>query len=224
MQPLPPDFNLARDVHAAAVDEDLVFLNIASDAYLCLPGGAEAAILSPDRRRMALSDPILANDLLGAGLIASGETDAGIGAPCPVAPTRSALRSRYPGPTWSDVTEGSRALLDLTRHYRGRSFATILASARSGANRPARTFTSRGDLSDTVERFHRWIPYAPVSAKCLLRSFLLLRFLHRHGHDASWVFGVRTWPFQAHCWLQVDDLVLDDQAERVVGYAPILAV
>jgi hypothetical protein len=36
------------------------------------------------------------------------------------------------------------------------------------------------------------------------------------------VFGVRTWPFHAHCWLQCDDVVLDDQADRVAAYAPIL--
>ena len=41
---------------------------------------------------------------------------------------------------------------------------------------------------------------------------------------AVWVFGVRTWPFSAHCWLQIGDAVLDDDPERVGIYPPILAV
>jgi hypothetical protein len=52
---------------------------------------------------------------------------------------------------------------------------------------------------------------------------MLLRLLHAKGLDAHWVFGVRTWPFQAHCWLQCEDLVLDDQPDRVRAFTPIMA-
>ena len=57
-----------------------------------------------------------------------------------------------------------------------------------------------------------------------MRSFVLLRFLQRSGLNARWVIGVRTWPFSAHCWLQIDDTALDDAWERLVVYEPILAV
>lgn len=39
-----------------------------------------------------------------------------------------------------------------------------------------------------------------------------------------WVFGVRTWPFAAHCWIQIGDLVVGDVLDRVRGYTPIRAV
>ena len=55
-------------------------------------------------------------------------------------------------------------------------------------------------------------------------SCVLLRFLQRSGLDARWVFVVRTWPFAAHCWLQLEDTVLDDMVERLAAYEPILAV
>jgi hypothetical protein len=71
---------------------------------------------------------------------------------------------------------------------------------------------------EVVARFRRWAPFAPVSGKCLLRSFMLLRLLRRRGFDAHWVFGVSTWPFTAHCWLQVGDIVLDDSHERLLPY------
>ena len=48
--------------------------------------------------------------------------------------------------------------------------------------------------------------------------------LRRHGHDARWVFGVRTWPFRAHCWLQRGEVVLDDDLETLVPLTPILVI
>lgn len=79
-------------------------------------------------------------------------------------------------------------------------------------------------MLEVIASFHRWAPFAPAPGKCLLRSFMLLRLLRRHGHDARWVFGVRTWPFRAHCWLQAGDVVLDDDVEALVALTPILVV
>ena len=72
--------------------------------------------------------------------------------------------------------------------------------------------------------FQRVAVWLPMPRKCLVRSFVLLRFLQRSGLNARWVFGVRTWPFAAHCWLQLEDTVLDDLVERLAAYEPILAV
>ena len=113
----------------------------------------------------------------------------------------------------------TRCGVDLLFSYRGRSFAEILARAAT----PLGTEPSE-PLEAVVQRFHRWAPYAPFSGKCLLRSFVLLRHLRRHGHDPAWVFGVTTWPFGAHCWLQHDDVVLDDTCDRVALFRPILVL
>jgi hypothetical protein len=78
------------------------------------------------------------------------------------------------------------------------------------------------ELLECVDAFHRWSPYAPVSGKCLLRAFMLRRFLIRNGHNAHWVFGVTTWPFSAHCWLQCGTVALDEYAERTAAYTPIM--
>ena len=43
------------------------------------------------------------------------------------------------------------------------------------------------------------------------------------GIATQWLFGVRTWPFAAHCWLQIGNLVVGDRLERVRFYTPILA-
>jgi hypothetical protein len=76
-------------------------------------------------------------------------------------------------------------------------------------------------LADAFARMAVWVP---VSRKCLIRSLLLLLFLARAGAKADWVFGVRTWPFGAHCWVQSGETCLDDEPERLAGYHPILVV
>jgi hypothetical protein len=206
-------------VHAAVVDEHIVFLDASAGAYFCRAcAGAE---VRPDRRTLALSDDDLAADLLSNNLVA---------APCGPAPARrwspppraTALRATYPQPGLRDIREAVLALCDLLRTYRGRSFPQLLATARAGL--APQLIDRPPDLLELLDRFQRWAPYAPVTYKCLLRSFLLLRLLHRHGQDADWVFGVTTWPFDAHCWLQVDDVVLDDEVDRVARYTPIMVL
>ncbi|WP_068875136.1 MULTISPECIES: lasso peptide biosynthesis B2 protein [unclassified Phenylobacterium] len=213
---------LAPDVHAVGVNGDLVFLNVSRDAYICLPDGEAAAHLSADRRALTVMQPDLAADLAGAGLLATlgGSEDAAVN---PLAawrhPSRSALPDRFDPPRARDAIAVAAASLDLLTAYRGRAFREILAIARRTRTAPPHENEA---LLACVADFHRWAPFAPTSAKCLLRSFMLLRWLQRRGHDALWVFGVRTWPFHAHCWLQCGDLVLDDEPDRIRAFTPIL--
>ena len=59
---------------------------------------------------------------------------------------------------------------------------------------------------------------------CLLDSLTLVRFLARYGVFPQWVFGVKTDPFYAHCWVQQGDFVFNDTADYVRGFSPILVV
>jgi hypothetical protein len=211
---------LRPDVHATAVGEDLVLLDVAADRYLCLRAACGGAALSPGRESLDIADPDLLAQLRGAGLL----TTAAPGPSRPAAPpaaARSAIPAEVPPPGRREIGAAANAIADLLVRYRGRSFADVLAAGSTPRSAPP-AFTA--DLEAAVLRFHAWAPYAPVPTKCLLRSFMLLRILRRQGLDALWVFGVRTWPFHAHCWLQVEDVVLDDPAERTWAYSPILVV
>ncbi|MBS0331310.1 MAG: lasso peptide biosynthesis B2 protein [Proteobacteria bacterium] len=110
-------------------------------------------------------------------------------------------------------------LADILVGYRGKTFEQILATCEPTRSAPPRI---TANLLRVVDDFHRWAPFAPTSGKCLLRAYMLLRLLRRRGEDATWVFGVRTWPFHAHCWLQCEDVVLDDHPERIRAFTPIL--
>jgi len=210
---------LCPAVHAVAVDADVVFLSVEEDTYLCLPDGASQLTFGPDGS-VTVFDDQLAAALVGRGLVSEGEGSVARHSPPPL-PLRSALRDTYPPPAITDLAPTSRALADVLRYYVGKSFASLLEAAqRTGEWRQPFTL----DLQEAADRYHRWAPYAPLPGKCLLRSFVLRRELRRAGLDAAWVFGVRTWPFHAHCWLQADDVVLDDHHERVRSYTPLMVI
>ena len=59
---------------------------------------------------------------------------------------------------------------------------------------------------------------------CLFRALALQEFLAASGLHPSLVFGVDTNPFSAHCWLQHEELVLNDCPETVNNFTPILVI
>lgn len=59
--------------------------------------------------------------------------------------------------------------------------------------------------------------------QCLLDSLVLLDYLAWFGYYPFWVFGVRTAPFAAHCWVQAGSVVLNDQLSQTQEFTPILA-
>jgi hypothetical protein len=204
------------------VDQDLVFLDTLRDAYFCVPDGGSHADLQAAGRAIRLNGDDLLSDLRQAGLISRSRPEGVRPDPAEaIRPSASAVRSTYEAPRLGDVIDALVAMADLALHYRGRRFSEILESAAQGRS-PTTVCDSR--VFALADRFHRWIPYAPVSGKCLIRSFMLLRFLRRHGGDARWVFGVSTWPFRAHCWLQCGDTALDDHPDRLAAYTALLVL
>lgn len=212
---------LADGVHVAACPGgDVVFLALNADRYVCLPAGAARLALAPDGARLACDDAGLIADLRGLRLL-----DDGGQAPDREPPPPLPGRDLDDGPEGklraSDVIAAAQILRDALLRYRGRSLADLVALARRPVRVPSH---GAGDLIDETLRYRRLARWLPLPRKCLLQSFLLLRHLQRRGLGARWVFAARTWPFEAHCWLQSEDLALDDRSERLVAYAPILVV
>jgi hypothetical protein len=213
------DWRLASEVHGVAIGQDLVLLDVQADAYFCLVDAASSVAVGPDGE-VRIAEPAVRETLIEAGLITPGarrpqrnitpaQRDVG-----PAAPAR--LDAKTAGRLL-------RATWIARRHLSSRSFAQLLGWA---AARP-------GDQSDPeptdaliaeATRFAAVRVWAPFDGACLARSYMALQYLRLCGHDASWVIGVRTWPFSAHCWLQAGDIVLDDTAARVLPYRPILVV
>ena len=117
----------------------------------------------------------------------------------------------------------ARAGLDIaagTIAFRGKSLVQLIAATPVHRSRPG----DGARLGRRVAAFRAALPWIPFEGECLQRGFQLKRLLNRQGIAADWVFGVNTWPFVAHCWLQTGDLVIADRIERVRLYTPIMAV
>src|ERR1700732_718097 len=66
---------LCPDVHAVRIGDDLVFLDVAADRYLCWPD-AGVLPMSADRRRLTAPDSGVREDLMHAGLITEKSLEA----------------------------------------------------------------------------------------------------------------------------------------------------
>ena len=206
---------LRAGVHAVGVGPDAVLLDTDGDAYHCLPNGSRlCATLAtvgaePDEPRLEA--------LAGSGLLIHTPPAISRRRP-PLQPTRSVIHDRRTACAVRDVAPAISALAGVQRARRGGGLAPYLRLDR----RPA-----RGDAVDAIEagrRFWTLLPYLPIEGECLVRSALLMRFLTAGGLDADWVFGVRLHPFAAHCWVQVGDVCLNDDIERLSAYTPIMVV
>lgn len=204
---------LQPDVHAVAIGEDLALLDLARDAYLCLPDGAAA--LGPGAgaaiRPGAVADALQAGGLLGPELLAPRP------APPPL-PTRTLIHQPMSRVVLSRGLAAAVSVpADIRRARRGEGLVAwlALAEARRPLSRDAEAVAAAARQFWTVGA---WLP---VEGECLVRSAMLVAFLRRMGLSADWVFGVRLWPFAAHCWVQLDDVCLNDDVERLWPYTPL---
>jgi hypothetical protein len=103
---------------------------------------------------------------------------------------------------------------------------TIGRVARAGrlATMKRRPF-DEGTARQGVSLFYQLRPFLfSAHGACLFDSLALTLFLRRLGVFPRWIFGVRTGPFAAHCWLQHEHTVLNDSVDNVRSYTPIMLV
>jgi len=204
---------LARTVHAVKSGDDLILLDLETDDYILVPECSTVQVNGAALRApMDLLLDLAANDLLQSDGPASDRPGA------PPLPKYALPQTAAQHPSLRDMA----------------SFASIWAGA--SMRRPALQALVEGfagregcrdDLiavSGRVEMFRRLLPFAPRVGACLFQAELLLRFLNAAGLDADWVFGVRTWPFMAHCWLQIGDHCVSQNPETLTMYRPIMVI
>lgn len=205
--------SLADGVHAVRVGDDLVLLDLTADDYLCLPDCGALEISGRDVvggvdtiLRLAAEELLhpdwRPNDRMAPLALPTGRLPA-------VPPSR---------PTAGDVATFGRIWAETVLRRPTLSHLNERYSGRAGQRDDLAAVAAR------VEVFRQLLPLAPWTGECLLQAELLLRFLNASNLDADWVFGVRTFPFLAHCWLQLGDLCVSEAAETLTVYRPILVI
>jgi hypothetical protein len=215
-------YQLCDQVSFCVTDGRTVFLDARRDRYFCLNGDAERAF-----RALLYAEPAPPKglkDLIRSQLVEEGEGPP-MAAVSPPRPTRSALEepsaaaSRRAG---TAVEVAWRVAAARTR-VKWRAFSTIVNQVQVRKPRAAARTASDAPL-EWAAAFNAARRMAPIKPLCLPDSLALLDFLARRRLFADLVLGVKLNPFGAHCWVQTDQVILNDAVDRVNAHTPILVV
>lgn len=198
---------LKPDVHLAFADGRVVVLDVENDRYLRI-----------DRTRSlaageALADPAFADvwaALHARGLARNRASGGG------VSPWRLALGEQALSPLCAASVFGS--CLWAARTLRRMRFAQVLRAVQFRSHSDAEP----SELHRVAKSFLAHRPFYPRDYACMFEALALLRHLAVRGLRATWMFGVRGAPFSAHCWLEHDGIVLNDDPDVVRAYTPIM--
>lgn len=243
---------LAPHVYLCVTNDHVVLLDLKRDKYVGV-GRAQMRALQqsikgwPEVRGEGAAsvgaEPAAATESLLAKMLASGmlTTDPARGKEArPVAmPRPEAALGEIEPPPGGDIFDTRPAIgaghvlnfllacVAARLALRFRPIACVVAKAATRKARHSRAL-SGVDLEAARRHVAAYAYLRPLlfTAKdaCLFDALSLTNFLARYRIFATWVFGVQTGPFAAHCWVQHEEIVLNDTPENVRRYAPILAI
>jgi hypothetical protein len=214
-------YGLKPHVHLADVDGDLVLMDTDRNQYFCIARDAAVAIQGElaGGNRFRGDAPLL-DELEAAGLYGTLDRDT------PCRPVPHLADSDILGDPAERLSAAEALALTWAA---GRAWHRLRIRRPSSWLELTRRRNLRiGDLEANVSRVHALARHAylaralfPGAARCLPNSLLLLELLALNGLGARWVFGVRTFPFEAHCWVEHDGVILNDTLDHVRWYTPI---
>lgn len=239
--PSIPSLRLADHVRACRIGEQMIFLDLRRSKFFAVGGPRVAALStligegSGDADTQDMASDSTAQDwirpLRRQNLLTSDSAAASRGRPPAVAEALSSLNvedARHAaGVDWRHLARLWRSTLVASLWLRRLSLDEIadrvatLRRRHSEENAP----NIANGLLDAVAMYGRLRPFALTSHdRCLYDSLTLVHFLAAQGLFPKWVIGVRVHPFAAHSWVQSGSVVLNDLAERVRHYQPVLVV
>jgi hypothetical protein len=238
---VPPAWFFSSHAYCCEFDDGAIILDLCNDDYL----GVDARYLSnlracirnwPDSDRddrgaephdISASASLIA-DLLSRGILTTSPTSR---QPSPATnPTRT-LTVASPAITrrWIPLTHVAQFCISL--------LMVVIRLKRSGLPslldwlRRRQSSIDRGHSvaqEDTMERLASflWLRTWCYTAyrRCLFDSLVLSVYLTRGTVSCTFVIGVAIKPYLAHSWVQIEESVLNDTAEHVHDFKPILSV
>lgn len=218
----PGSFRLADGIGLAAFGGVVVVLDIAKDRYSRLSGRAAEALLAVRNGSNAGIDGSVLEALATRGLLtcAFPSPSPWLDAADIVPPEDSVLE----GPDLADAggpVQFAMALACITARIdlRWRPLHMLLGALPGRARG-----LPLGMLISFARTFDHARRLAPVRPRCLPDSLAFVRLARRRGHAVDLIFGVKLFPFEAHCWAQSGGLVLTDPLDRIRRFNPILAL
>ncbi|NHK27170.1 lasso peptide biosynthesis B2 protein [Parvularcula flava] len=199
-------------------DNHAVFLDERHDRYFQL-----SAKLSKAFRQFTdtgACDPDSTDTLVERGIIVEGDWGATPLTPASIdVPKRSVIESPERG-----ATKGCSLLgVAVTMHRCRRKVASLPLSKLLNARRKARArlLTEPEKAIALAARFNRLRRRLPFSPECLPDSLALLAILDGQSIAADLVIGIKLNPFEAHCWVQSADCLLNEAVDHARTFTPV---
>jgi hypothetical protein len=234
-------YALGRHVFLCVCGRDFVLLDLIRDKYLALAvtdasglsalvRGWPVASLPPSHSATPEESASLAEALLEKGLLtvdlATGKDATPIALPKPIDEITADMHERHalrPGAAASFIgacitgrfLRQRRSIEHIVERVRRRKEKAGFVAQEFDVARARNLIATFGSMRSL---------FFSTRNLCLLESIVLLELFARYDLFPTWVFGVHVRPFAAHCWLQYEDLVLNDTIDNVTRYTPIMTV
>jgi hypothetical protein len=216
-------YRLRTGVSFCRIADSYVFLDIAEDRYFGLPVSSEQAfarLVATGEVRAIEHDAL--RPLCEAGLLqaASGRTAP---RPCPgISEPRASLLDDGDAAAASEVAMALAHRFIATHDLKKRPLARLLEGVADGKATIGGMAEPLTKAAGVAAAFQRAALLFSAHDRCLATSIAVMRRLLAKAVRADLVLGVKLRPFQAHCWVQLGDVVVNDRVDTVGLFTPIL--
>lgn len=220
-------YALCRGVSYCRIGERLLFLDLASDRYLCLPPAIEACFIALSKGENA--DGAIMAYLRETRLIERANSPDLGACPALAPPTSSLLDAALPETRAILPAITRLALASASLKWRGFLAAVAGLAIRKDSKRGASPLANSSDGDSLVAlrvaaAFDACDKLVGSRDKCLPRSLAAAHRMLDLGLPAHLVVGVRLNPFHAHAWVQWNDLLVNERIDATRAFTPILVV
>lgn len=219
-------YALTASTSFCTINDRTIFLNVRDDRYFCLSARVEQSFMQlVQGKAVGAADIDLLDGLVTRGILMRNPSG-GVPAACR-APTlpRISFVDRCGPVDRSSVALAAAQLLRTRLALRMRSLHTVLhALTRAKATTRHVQCDVPSLLQSIAWSFDQTAMLVSRQDQCLPRSIAIAHRLARLGVAAHLVIGVKLRPFAAHCWVQTDDRLVNDRADTVRNFTPILVL
>lgn len=223
-------YQLREDLSFCQIGDQVVFLDTENDRYFKLSGSMKHALSA--FLENGDDAAIEVNRLVDENILVEMPSVQRRAAKPITRPCRSAIERPPIGATIDviELIEVFAIVYSTWRRLRKRRLKTIIGDLVTRREKKTGVTAHRSnppiehDIARTAIQFNCARRYVPFQTSCLLDSLSLVSFLSRRHLRADIVFGVTLDPFSAHCWVQFNDMALNETVSDANVYTPIRMV
>ena len=216
---------LRDDLYFCLTDRGAIFLDLASNRYFGLSGTADVAfrrIVAGDRLDRSLERDL--RPLLANGLLHQAKSVTAFALPVLAQPVSSFRGGdTRPAPQTVGAALAAHAAVRLEMRVLGLKAMIRRRQSRKSSAHDRIDLTTSPAFAARVLAAHRKIDrIVGAENRCLPRSLAMIDHLAAWGIYPDLVIGIRTGAFAAHCWVQHEAVLFNDDLDRVTLFTPIM--